>query len=140
MSKPAQNDQTFYFDEFFGSDAEGVEVTLTIRGRAVPVRIRRGLTLREKVEAQAKAVKRHVTPDGRPVIDSIDEAAIAEELAFKLLLSWPFVTRDGSPVPITRENVAALLGGLDELIEISRKMEVEGVEALRPFASKSDEA
>lgn len=134
------NADAFYFDEFFGSDAEGVEVTLTIRGRKVPVRIRRGLTLREKVEAQAKAVKRHVTPDGRPVIDSIDEAAIAEELAFKLLLSWPFVTRDGAPVPITRENVAALLGGLDDLIELSRRMEALGEKALVPFDSKSDEA
>lgn len=133
--------QPFYFDEFFGSDDNGVEVTLSIRGRKVPLRIKRGLTLREKAQAQARAIQRHIDPKtGRVVVDSVDEASAAEEVAFQMLLSWPFVTREGSPVPITRENVSKLLGGLDQLMELTQKMEESGAEALDPFASASAEA
>jgi hypothetical protein len=131
--------QPLYFDEFFGSDDNGVEITLPIRGRQVPLRIRRGLTLREKSQAQARAIKRHIDPKtGRLIIDSVDEAGAAEEVAFQMLLAWPFVNRaDGSPVPITRENVALLLGGLDALVELTQKMEEAGEEALAPFVSAS---
>lgn len=133
--------QPFYFDEFFGSEDDGVEITLKVRGRKVPLRIKRGLTLREKAQAQARAIKRHIDPKtGRVVVDSVDEAGAAEEIAFQMLLSWPFVTRDGAPVPITRENVSKLLGGLDQLMDLVQKMEESGVEALAPFVSASAEA
>lgn len=133
------NQQTpFYFDEFFGSDDEGIEVTLTLRGRVVPLRIKKGLTLREKAQAESIAIKRHLDPKtGRIVVDSVDEAAAAEELVARMILSWPFVTRDGSPVPVTRENVSKMLGGLAELMQLFEKMEQEGSEALAPFVSPS---
>lgn len=132
--------ETFFFDEFFGSEDNGVEIHLPIRGREVPLRIRRGLTLKEKVEAQAVAVKRKIDPStGKITIDRIDEAAAAEEIAFKMLLSWPFITRDGAPVPITRENVGKLLG-MDQLVELTQKMEQEGEAALAPFVAPSVEA
>lgn len=135
------DNQPFFFDEFFGSDEEGIEITVMIRGRAVPLRLRRGLTLREKAEAESRAIKRHHDPKtGRVVIDSMDEAGAAEEIAFKMLLHWPFVNRaDGSPVPITRENVRNLLGGLEQIIEITRRLEEYGEKALGPFAPASDD-
>lgn len=127
--------ETFFFDEFF-ADESGVEVWLPIRGRKVPLRIKRGLTLAEKLKAQSKAVKRHVDPaTGRVVIDEINEAGGLEEVILAMLVSWPFTYRDGSPVPITRENINKLLGGMDALAELVQKMEVEGDAALLPFAA-----
>jgi hypothetical protein len=139
---PAQPIETpesapFYFDDFFDNE-DGIEVTLLIRGRHVPIRIRKGLTLRERVKAEGMGITRHLDmKTGRVVIDGVDEAAAAEEIAFQMLLSWPFVNRDGSPVPITRPNVAKLLGGMDQLVQLTRKMETEGEAALVPFVSAS---
>lgn len=127
--------QQFFYDEFFGDD-EGVEIYLVVRGREVPMRIRRGLTLKEKAAAQASGVHRSIDPNtGAIKIDRIDEGKAAEEIAFRMLISWPFVNRDGSPVPVTRENVSKLLGGMDKLVEIAAKMESEGDRALIPFVA-----
>lgn len=132
MSEP----EVFYFDEFFAD--EGVDILLPIRGRKVPLRIRRGLPLKEKAAAQAVAVKRHVDPNsGRVVIDQIDESLAAEEIAYRMILSWPFINRDGSKVSITRENVSKLLGGMDTLVSLVEKMEQEGDAALVPFVAPS---
>jgi hypothetical protein len=129
--------ESFFFDEFFGSD-EGVEILLPIRGRSVPLRIKRGLTLREKAAAEGKAIKRSVNlKTGQITVEGIDEAAAAEEIAFQMLLSWPFTHRDGSPVPLTRENAAKLLGGLDTLVGLVKKIEEEGDAALAPFVARS---
>ena len=131
--------EDFFFDEFFADDA-GVEILLPIRGRKVPIRIKRGLTLKEKFRAQAVAVKRKVDPaTGRVVIEEINEARGAEEVILAMIVSWPFKYRDDSPVPINRETVNKLLGGLDTLTELVQKMEAEGDAALIPFAVHSVE-
>lgn len=134
---PAAQPETFFFDEFFADDS-GVEILLPIRGRRVPIRIKRGLTLAEKIKAQSVAIKRRVDPaTGRVVVEEINEAAGAEAVILAMLVSWPFVTRDGSPVPITRENINKLLGGLDVLADLVQKMEAEGDAALAPFVRPS---
>lgn len=129
--------EQFFYDEFFADD-NGVEVWLPIRGRSVPIRIKRGLTLREKTQAQAVAIKRRVDPaTGRVIIEDINEAAGAEAVILASIVSWPFVHRDGSPVPITKETVNKLLGGLDILGNLLARMEAEGDAALAPFVHPS---
>ena len=130
--------EQFFYDEFFGND-DGVDVELVVHGRKVPMRIRRGLTLKEKAAAQSVAIKRTLDPNtGKVTIDSIDEGRASEEVAFRMLLSWPFTFREtGESVPITRENVSKLLGGMDALVELAAKMEHEGDAALAPFVAPS---
>jgi hypothetical protein len=135
------SDQQFFFDEFFGED-DGVEILLPVRGKKVPIRIRRGLPLQEKLAAQSAAIKRKINPvTGKIEVDRIEEGAAARELAFRMLLDWPFTYREtGEKVPITRENVDKLLGGMDKLIELVGKLDEEGEAALAPFALPSAEA
>lgn len=140
-NQPAPAPEQFFFDEFFTDDA-GVEILLPVRGRKVPIRVRRGLPLQEKIAAQSVGIKRKADmKTGKVVVDRIDEGAAAREVAFRSIISWPFTYREtGEPVPITRENVDKLLGGMDTLVEIVMQMDKEGEAALLPFVAPSEKA
>lgn len=132
--------ETFYFDDFFASDEDpGVTVPVKIRGRMVPITFKRGLTIEDKAKAQAAAVKMTISADGKPVFGGIDNAAAVTQMLAVSIKSWPFTNRDGSPVPVTIENIKKLLGGADEMADVIAKIDAEGAEALVPFVAPSDE-
>lgn len=132
------SDQQFFYDDFFASDTDpGVTVYVKMRGREVPIVLRRGLTLADKNACQTMALKKHMGPNGQVVYDGIDESVMVEEMIVRSILSWPFQMRDGTPVPVTRESVRRMLGGTDQLAELIKKLDEEGTEALVPFAQPS---
>lgn len=138
--EPAEEpaEQPFYADEFFLDESDpGVEVKVKMRGRIVPIFLKRGLTLEDEMAAQTAALKKRVTPDGKIVVEGIDEKALVEEMLFRCIKSWPFITRQGAKLPISRENIRKMLGGADELAEAIKKLNVEGEAALDPFAAAS---
>lgn len=132
-------DQLFYFDDFFDS-AKTVVIPVTIKGRVVPITIKAGLSVEDRLAAQAAAVKKLTKPNGETVILGIDEGAATEELMLRAIVSWPFVQRDGARVPVTKENLRKLLGGIDALAEAVQKIDSEGEASLTPFAPPSAEA
>lgn len=136
-----QSQETFYVDEFFATeDDPGVKVTVKIKGRMVPITFKSGLTVEEKAKAQAKALKRHVTPDGRLVIDEVNESEAAIYMLAVAIKDWPFTDRaTGQKLPITVENIRKLMGGADEMAAIIQKIDQEGAAALAPFEPASAE-
>src|SRR5271166_6347297 len=102
-------DDQFLFDDFFVSDEDpGIEIVIHVKGREIPLHIR-PLSTSDQVAVQAASVSKRFTPDGKVVIDKIDEAKANSMLIAKSIVSWPFVNRDGSPVPVTAENCGRLL-------------------------------
>jgi hypothetical protein len=133
--------QAFLFDDFFsGQDDPGVEVSIYVRGKQVPIRLKRGLSLAEREEAKNAAITRRIRPDGQMEILAINEAKLQVETLIRAVKSWPF-TKDGQPVPITRENLLALGSDVADaiLLEVTRLAQVRE-EALVPFAPPSDAA
>jgi hypothetical protein len=48
----------FYFDDFLvAADDPGIKITLTIRGRVVPMRVKRDVSFADRERAKANAVK-----------------------------------------------------------------------------------
>lgn len=132
------SDEQFFFDEFFAAD-EPIEIVVAVRGQEVPLKVRPSLTLEERVKAESSAIKRKIDPKtGKITIDRVDEGRAAIELALAYLVSWPFVTRDGSPVPITRENINKFIGA-QQLVEIIGQATQNGGD-LTPFAKASGAA
>lgn len=130
-------EEKFLFDDFFVSEAsQGVETHILVRGRQVPIRIR-PLSTSDEISAQAGAVTKRMGPDGKVVIDSIDEALGNSLLMSKAIVSWPFTNSDGSPVPITPENCSKILGEAGTQIT-ALIGELSGQKAsLDPFVSSS---
>lgn len=131
----------FLFDEFFTSEDEEsrlVEVPITIMGRKVPVTLKKGLNVEEKMAAQKAALVRKTLPNGTVSID-VDEGILAEEMLVQAIARWPFVNREThEPVPVTRENLRRLRGGADEISLILQRIEAEGEKALAPFVTPSE--
>lgn len=134
--------QQFYADDFFALAADpGIVVGVKIRGREVPITLKRGMTLADKSAAQSMALKKTVTSDGRVVIDGLDESILVEQLLLHCILDWPFIDRTtGEKFPVTLENIRLMLGGVEQLAELIAKIESDGTEALAPFVPESDEA
>ena len=133
--------EPYYFDEFFVSDSDpGVTYQVPIKGRLVPIVCKRGMSLRDKEEAQSAAIQRHIdTETGRLVIDGIDDIKMDIEILSRTIKSWPFVYRDGSPVPITPETISAFLSeGVDRLIGfIAKGNAAQEAEVTGPFDAAS---
>jgi hypothetical protein len=73
MMKVAE--ETFLYDDFFSpADDPGIEISPMIRGRKVPLRIKRGISLVDAGEARDLASKKALK-DGAPVVVSIDPEA-----------------------------------------------------------------
>jgi hypothetical protein len=135
-SNDTEEQAPFFFDDFFvEADDPGVEVTVQMRGRNIPLRIARGLTLRDMAESESAAITSHIDAQGRQVIDSLDSTKAAVELLFRAIKSWPFTFRDGRPVPVTREHIEQMLGEGAMSLATRIKASVEAKEeALAPFA------
>jgi hypothetical protein len=135
-------EEDFFYDNFFVSqDATdpGKEVMVTIRGREVPIRIKRGLSLEDREAAKAQAITKRIKPDGTPEIVKLDEGVFAIELIVRNVLSWPFRHRNGSKVPITRENIKAMVAdGADALATTIMKSIQGQVTATANFTSSSE--
>lgn len=118
----------FLFDDFFVDEADpGVEHTLHLRGRAVPIQVKRGISLADREAATQAAVARHVDEQGRVVIDGMDDAKLSTGLLARLIKSWPFTRADGTPVEVTPENVGRLIAeGADQLL-----LAIKGAQAAR---------
>lgn len=143
-----QQQQHFLFDDFFVDDAdEGVVHIVTIRGRAVPITCKRDVTLADQEAAEQAAVRRHLTPDGRLVVDGVENGVLAVEILFRTIKRWPFVygpkhPHAGKPVPITRENIRRMVADGAEALatSIAKGRTAKQEEADGPFAPNSDEA
>lgn len=136
------SDDTFLFDDFFvpQSDA-GVEELVTIRGRQVPVKFKRGLSLGDREAAKSAATKTHVSPRGELVVDGFDSGVFTVELLARVIKSWPF-TRNGALVTVSRENIQALGADVADALQTVAEKYVtpQKVEALAPFVTPSDAA
>ena len=134
-------DDQFLFDDFFvGDDNPGIEISIKVRGRDIPLHIR-PLTTSDQIAVQAAAVSKRYTPEGGVVIDRIDEAKANSLLIAKSIVSWPFVFKDGSSVPVTPENCSKLLG--DAGVQITQALGAlneKKASIITPFGSSSDAA
>jgi hypothetical protein len=134
------SEEQFLFDDFFVSpENQGVEVSILVRGRHVPLKLR-PLSVSDEIEAQSGAVTKRMDPDGKVTIDKIDEALGNALLMSKGIVSWPFTNADGSPVPITPQTCSKILG--EAGTQITKLIgELSGSKAaLAPFVSSSDAA
>lgn len=146
-------EETFLFDDFFVANdqtdpGDRVEVEITdVHGnpRIVPLYIKRGLSLDDREAAKRQAVKTRLKPNGEYEIVSMDETVFAIELLVRCIRVWPFRYRDGSQVPVTRENIRQFLAdGADKLAamivgRMQKRQEQKGP-FLTPSALASDEA
>ena len=137
------SDETVLFEDFFvPADDPGVETSITVNGREVPLHIKRGLSLGDREAAKAVATKMDIDMEkGTVKLSSFDEGIFTIEMLFRCLKSWPF-TKDGVPVPITRENIRALKAtAADEMSKLVNALTGGSKdEALAPFEKPSDEA
>ena len=149
--------EVYDFDEFFiAPDDPGVEVLVPIRGKMVPIKIKRGVNLTDHAASQAKAVTQKILPNGKFDM-SVDEGAYTNELLNACIKSWPFtkavkdaqgrVVMDENgdprrePVPVTRENIALMLrDGASYLQQVLLGMIEAKRSALPPFESPSGAA
>lgn len=136
----SDHSEEFLFDDFFATDEQKtVEVPVTILGRVVPITVKAGISVEDRLAAQRAAVKRLVNTRGEVISTSVDEAEATLELLTRVIYSWPF-TKHGERVPVTKENIKKLLGGMDALAEAVKKIDEQGADALGPFVKPSDEA
>lgn len=135
------SEELFYVDDFFATDDDpGVTVAVNIRGRQVPITFKRGLTIEDKAKAQQMAIKRRITPDGKVIVEGLDETEAVVYMLAVSIKEWPFTDRaTGEKFPITPENIKKLLGGADEMADVIAKLDAEGAEALVPFVARSTE-
>lgn len=133
---------TFLFDDFFvGADDPGVEDVVVLNGQPVPMRFKRALTLRDREESKAKAVTTAVGADGSLNVTGVDEGVFTVEVLMHAIKSWPFTYQDGSPVPVTRENIHSMMAsGADALQQKVLELASPKREALAPFVKPSDAA
>lgn len=133
------HNQGFLFDEYFsGSD---IEIHIPYKGKLIPFRIKRALTLKERQQANDAAIQVNFDSKGKPNLQKNDQAAYTNEIILVGLKFWPFEYRPGKPVPINRETVAKLDGNLADEIAARILGAVEVDEsALDPFVKESDEA
>lgn len=133
----------FLFDDFFVAQDDsdpGERVEVELRGRKVPIFLKRGLSFGDKQAAKSKAVQTRVKPNGQVEIVSVDEGTFAVELLLSSIKSWPFVYASGKRVPVTRENIRAMLG---DCAEVLAKVVVDRITArdkkMAPFTKPSEQ-
>ena len=142
MDTPSSmSEETFLADDFFYKDSDTAPITISVRGRSVPFSIKRGVSAADIAAARKVAVKISFSPSGKPVLSNVDQEAFEQEIVFRCLKEWPFKEADGTPLPITRENLGDMAG--DVVTALSQKiMSVMqgGQEANAPLESTSDAA
>lgn len=130
--------EQFFADEFFAAqDDASTEVLVPLRGRQVPMRLR-AMNYADRVAAQAKAVTREMDAFGNVRVKAVDEVIATAAILARVIVSWPFVERDGSPTPITEANVTRLLDtGTERLLAIVDALSKGQAEKLLPFVARS---
>jgi hypothetical protein len=143
----AEDKELFLYDDFFvPADDPGIEIRPVIRGREVPMFVRRGFSFRDVGAARERASKR-VLNRGTGQVDSVvvDETRAAIILLEHVIVSWPFVRRDRdgtlSPVPINQTTIGEFLGEGAEAVMVEIQRISDGRRAaLVPFDAPSDKA
>lgn len=132
--------EQFLYDDFFvPAESQGVEVSILVKGRHVPMRIR-PLSVSDQIEAQSAAVTKRMDAEGKVAIDKIDEAKGNAVIMSKGIVSWPFTNADGSPVPITPETCSRILGEAGtQITQLISELSGKKVD-IAPFVSNSDAA
>lgn len=128
--------------EHYSTDASdrGVETEIVWRGKKIPLRVKRALTLDERQRANDVAFKFDVDKEGAAHIVKQDQGAFTKEVVLIGLKYWPFEYSPGNPVPINRKTINEADGGLLDIIA-SRILGITEVDkaALDPFVRKSEE-
>lgn len=136
-----ETEEVLYDDFFSDPSDEGVEAVIEHRGKPLTFRLKKSLTLAEKQLAADAAVGISLDKEGTPTITRMDQAAYTREVLLAGVKDWPFRYKDHSKVPINRQSIARMDGGLAEKVAavILGQREVQQ-KALDPFAQKSDVA
>lgn len=131
-------DEQYLYDDFFADDSTpGITTGVQIRGRNIPITLKRGVSFKDFSEAKENATTMGFKPDGRPYVISYSDGVFGVELCVRCIQSWPF-TKDGKPLPITRETIGALgSDGVAAIVAVLMSVMNEGVKALTPFVSPS---
>jgi hypothetical protein len=134
--------EPFYYDDFFVSKDKkdaGEIVVVTLKGREVPIRFKRGISLGDKNAAKARSIVTRIKPDGKPEIVSIDDSAFALELLSRTIIEWPFKYRDGRPVPISKDTIEEMFEDCaDELALLVMKRFTKKREVQQDFLDNSE--
>ncbi len=114
-----------------------MDVTIIARGKPVPFRVKRSLTLKEKQAASDMAVKIDFDEKGKPILSKVDQGAYTVEIVLSGLKWWPYTYDSGEPVPINRETVTVHDSAINEQLAslILGVAEVQQA-ALAPFGEK----
>lgn len=138
--------EEFLFDDFFvdGNDP-GVEHVMHLKGRDVPLRIKRSVSLGDREAAKSAATKTRINPQtGALSVEGFDEGALKIELLVRSIKSWPFHYKGGQPVPINRTTVGQLqldaANEVDKLFNLLVGVAEVEKEALEDFEKASGEA
>lgn len=127
-------DTAFLFDEFFETDEQKTfPLPLKIAGRTVTIQVKKGLSNADRNAAEMAAIRTEKLPNGGVKMVGVDESKLTNALVASAIVSWPFTTRDGSPVPINSETVARLKGGAETILLAVNKFDEEGEAGLATF-------
>jgi hypothetical protein len=108
----------FLFDDYFSDPSDrGIEISILHKGKALPFRIKRALTAKERQVASNAAITIALDKDGKPqIVGQPNQSEFTTETILVGLKYWPFEYSPGKPVPINRKTIESLDGGLaDEL-------------------------
>jgi hypothetical protein len=142
MTDTELQQDTFLFNDYFSDpDDPGIEVVIHAKGKDIPFRIKRSLTLKEKQAASDAAVKIDFDVKGNPKLSKVNQGEYTEKITLAGLKWWPYTYGNGKPVPINAQTVAAHDSVINEQLAalILGVAEVQQ-QALTPFEMKSDEA
>lgn len=102
--------ELFQFEDFFvAADDPGADAEIEINGRTVPLKLKRSLTLQDLEESKTAAVQTKINAQGVPELVSVDENEFTLQVLQRMIKSWPFTFSDGSPVPVDRKNLEAMM-------------------------------
>jgi len=83
------------------------------------------------------AIKYHIEGT-QVIIDSTDETMLTVKTILMSLVSWPFVSANGTPVPITEDNIRLLLADCaDALMSSIGEREKQREAQIAPFVPTS---
>ncbi len=131
----------FLWDKYSADEKDrGIEIEIEYHGELLPFRIKRALTIDERQRANDAAIKIELDKSGKPRITRQDQAAFTKEIVLVGLKFWPFEYTPGKPVPINRETVSKLDGGLlDQIASHILGIAEVDKEAFDPFERKLEE-
>ena len=99
----------FLFNNYASTkDDPGVDMTWFVEGDAIPIKVAKTLTIKERRKASERATKMSFDQNGIPHMESFDDAEYALTLAELVVKSWPLEDEDGKIVPIDRAHLSAM--------------------------------